>query len=99
VASEPTRNLTSHRLGAFFFVSANGRGDATDVEVVRFTDLLAELVEALDDGIAVFHGALPAGNSSGVQIIGGRKSDERQIASMLLRIAAFARCLQFHVNR
>jgi hypothetical protein len=39
------------------------------------------------------------GSSSGVQIIGGRRPAERQIASIVPRIAAFAMCLQFHVRR
>ena len=52
-----------------------------DVEVVRPADPFAELVEVFDDGVAAFHVALPDGNSTGVRIIGGRKSEERQIAS------------------
>ena len=99
VASRPSGYCPNDRLGACFFVPANSRGDSMDVEVVRLANLLAKLVQVLDDGIAAFHGALPDGNSSGVQIIGGPKSEERQIASIVLRIVAFARCLQFHVNR
>ena len=97
--SGPSRDAANDRLAVLGFVSPNGGGNSIDVEVVRTADLFTELMKVFDDGVAAFHVTLPDGNSSGVQIIGGRKSAERQIASMVLRMAAFARCLQFQVNR
>ncbi|MGH9386505.1 MAG: hypothetical protein ACRD2N_19710 [Vicinamibacterales bacterium] len=81
------------------FVLANGRGDSINVEVVRSTDSLPKPVEFFDDGVATLHDAFLVGSSSGVQMMGGVRPSERQTASMVLRIVAFARCLQFHVSR
>jgi hypothetical protein len=78
---------------------ANGRGNLVGVEVVGSADLLPELVEILDDGVSALHDDGLAGSSSGVQMIGGASPSERQTASIVPRIAAFARCLQFHVSR
>ena len=83
----------------FPFVLADGGGDSIRVEVVSATDLFSELVEFLDDRIPALHEGLLAGSSSGVQMIGGFKPAERQTVSIVLRIVALARCLQFHVNR
>jgi hypothetical protein len=83
----------------FPFVLADGGGDSISVEVVRTTDSFSELVEFLDDRIPALHEGLLAGSSSGVQMIGGLKPAERQTVSIVLRIVALARCLQFHVNR
>ena len=99
MTSGPSRDVVNDSLAALCFVPPNGCGNSIDVEVVRPADLFAELVKVFDDGVAAFHVTLPDGNSSGVQIIGGRKSEERQVASIVLRMAAFARCLQFQVNR
>jgi len=84
---------------AFPFVLADGGSDSISVEAVRATDVFPELVEFLDDRIPALHDGLLAGSSSGVQMIGGLKPAERQTASIVLRIVALARCLQFHVNR
>ena len=81
------------------FVLANGRGNSINVEVMSSTDSLPELVEFFDEGVATLHNSFLVGSSSGVQMIGGLRPSERQTASMVLRIVAFARCLQFHVNR
>ena len=88
MTSGPSREVVNDCLVALCFVPPNGCGNSIDVEVVRPADLFTELVELFDDGVAAFHVTLPDGNSSGVQIIGGCKSEERQIASMLLRMAA-----------
>ena len=82
----------------FPFVLANGGGDSISVEVVRTTDSFSELVEFLDDRIPALHDGLLAGSSSGVQMIGGLEPTERQTLSIVPRIVALARCLQFHVN-
>ncbi len=76
-----------------------GRGDSIDIEVMSPTDSLSELVEVFDDGVSALHDGFLAGSSSGVQMIGGLKPSERQTASIVPRIVAFARCLQFHVSR
>jgi hypothetical protein len=55
-------------------------------------DSLPELVKILDDGVPTLHDGFSAGSSSGVQMIGGTNPSERQTASMVLRITAFARC-------
>lgn len=83
----------------FPFVLANGRSDLIRIEGVRSTDSLPEPVEFFDNGIATLHDGFLVGSSSGVQMMGGVRPSERQMASMVLRIVAFARCLQFHVNR
>jgi hypothetical protein len=85
--------------GGLTLVLANRRGDSIDVEVVGPADSLPELVKILDDGVPTLHDGFSAGSSSGVQMIGGTNPSERQTASMVLRITAFARCLQFHVSR
>ena len=90
---------SNHGAAAFCFVSPNCHGDSVGVEVVGPTDPLTESVQPFDDGISALHDVLPAGSSSGVQMIGGFRPSERQTASMVLRIVALARCLQFHVRR
>ena len=90
---------SSARAGGLTLMPANGRGDSIDVEVVGPADSLSELVEILDDGVPALHDVFLAGNSSGVQMIGGISPSERQTISIVPRIAAFARCLQFHVSR
>jgi hypothetical protein len=74
-------------------------GNSADIEVVRLADVLADSVQLVNDVVAPLHGELPDGSSSGVQMIGGVKPAERQIASIVPRMVAFAMCLQFHVNR
>jgi hypothetical protein len=78
---------------------ADGRRDSIGVEVVGPTDSLPELVEIFDDWVPTLHDTSFAGSSSGVQMIGGLRPSERQTASIVPRIVAFARCLQFHVTR
>jgi hypothetical protein len=94
----PWRDRKEH-VAPFPFVLADGRGDAISVEVVRATDSLSEFVEFLHDTISALHEGLLAGASSGVQMIGGLEPAERQTISIVLRIVALARCLQFHVSR
>ena len=94
----PSRD-THTRATAFFFMSANCRGDSVGVEVVGPTDAFPDPMQFFDNGVAALHEVLPTGSSSGVQMIGGLRPSEREIASMVLRIVALARCLQFHVNR
>jgi hypothetical protein len=94
-----SRGCVNERPASFTFVLADGRGDSIDIEIMGPTDLLSELVEILDDGVPAFHDDLLAGSSSGVQIIGGLRPSERQTSSIVPRIVAFARCLQFHVSR
>jgi hypothetical protein len=53
---------------------------------MRFGDGVSDFVQFLKDRIALFHLELPGGSSTGVQIIGGRKPDERQIVSIVARI-------------
>ena len=84
---------------ALVFVFPNGRGDSIRIEIMCLADGFADLVQAFNDGVTAFHGVLLDGSSSGVQMMGGVKPEERHVASMVLRIVAFARCLQFHVRR
>ena len=84
---------------ALVFVAANGRGDSMHIEIMCLANGFSDPVQAFNDRVSAFHGALPDGSSSGVQIMGGAKPEERHVASMVLRIVALARCLQFHVNR
>ncbi len=93
------RQLTNDVLSALVFVLADGRRDPVDIEIMCPPDGLADPVQVIDDGVAALHAEPPDGNSSGVQMIGGGRPAERQIASMVPRIVAFARCLQFHVKR
>jgi len=93
------RRCPKKRVASVSFVLANGGGDSFSVEVVRATDSFTELVEFVDDWIPAFHDGLLAGSSSGVQIIGGLNPAERQTVSIVLRMVALARCLQFHVSR
>ena len=93
------KRLFGCSLGVLVFVLTDRRGDSVDIEVVRFADFLSNPVQLVDDGVASFHCGLPAGSSSGVQMIGGVRPAERHMASIVLRIAAFAMCLQFHVSR
>jgi hypothetical protein len=78
---------------------ADARGNAANVEVLGSAHRFPNSVKFLNDWIAVLHGVFPGGSSSGVQITGGLKPAERHASSMLPRIAAFAMCLQFQVNR
>ena len=94
----PFWQLANHGLSTLVFVPANGRGDSMHIEIMCFADGFADLVQAFNDRVSAFHGVLPDGSSSGVQMIGGAKPEERHVASRVLRIVAFARCLQFHVN-
>jgi hypothetical protein len=87
------------RLTGIAFVCADRRGNTIDIEVVGPPDSLSELVKILDDGVATLHDGFLAGSSSGVQMIGGRSPSPRHTASIVLRIVAFARCLQFHVSK
>jgi hypothetical protein len=73
--------------------------DSVDIEVVRRADVLSDPMQLVNDQVAPFHRELPAGSSSGVQIIGGIRPAERQIPSIVPRIVAFAMCVQFHVSR
>jgi hypothetical protein len=99
----PTFGTRSCRLnqGAtrFAFVSADGRRDSIDIEPMGTANALAEFVEIVDDGVSGLHDRSLTGSSSGVQMIGGCRPSERQMASIVPRIVAFARCLQFHVNK
>lgn len=70
-----------------------------NIEIVRLADSSSDLVEIVDDRVTAFHAELPEGNSSGVQMTGGFKPSERQTSSMVPRMVAFARCLQFQVKR
>ena len=81
------------------FVLANRCSDSMHIEIMCFADGFADLVQAFNDGVTAFHGVLPDGSSSGVQMMGDVKPEERHVASMVLRIVAFARCLQFQVRR
>ena len=90
--------LAEDAFGVFVFMLTDRRSDSVDVELVRFADFRADTVQLLNDGIALLHVELPEGSSSGVQMIGGVRPAERQIASIVPRIIAFAMCLQFHVN-
>lgn len=83
----------------FTFVFTDGRGDSIHIEIMRPADSLSELVEILDDGVPALHDGFLTGSSSGVQMIGGLRPSERQTASIVPRIVAFARCLQFHVSK
>jgi hypothetical protein len=80
-------------------VFADGRGDSIHIKIMCPADSLSELVKILDDGVPSLHDGLLTGSSSGVQIIGGLRPSERQTASIVPRIVAFARCLQFHVSK
>ena len=81
------------------FVSADRGGNAIGIEAVGLSDRFSELVKILDDGVATLHDGFLAGSSSGVQMIGGRRPSARHVASIVPRIVAFARCLQFHVSK
>jgi hypothetical protein len=81
------------------FVSADGGRNAIDIEAVGSSDTLSELVKILNDGVATLHDSFLAGSSSGVQMIGGRRPSARHAASIVTRIVALARCLQFQVSK
>ena len=95
----PFGRLANDALGILVFVLTDRGRDSTDIEVVRLADVLSDPVQLVNDGVSAFHRELPAGSSSGVQIIGGVRPADRQIASIVPRMAAFAMCLQFHVNK
>jgi hypothetical protein len=80
-------------------MSTNRRRNTVDIEAVRLAYVLSDPVQLVNDGIAALHRDLPIGSSSGVQMTGGSRPSERQIASIVPRIVAFAMCLQFHVKR
>ena len=63
------------------------------------TQVLADLVEFVNDRIGAFHLGDLGGSCSGVHITGGSKPWRRQMASIVPRIAALAMCLQFHVSK
>ena len=65
------------RTTRFTFVLTDRRCDAIDVKVVSATDLLPNLVEIVEDGIAALHDGFLVGSSSGVQIVGGLTPSER----------------------
>ena len=98
LSRRPFGRLADYALRVLLFVLTDRRGDSAGIEVVRFADGLADSVQLLNDGIAPLHLELPDGSSSGVQIIGGVRPAERQIPSIVPRIVAFARCLQFQVS-
>lgn len=93
------RQRANDGLSTLVLVPANGCRDSLHIEIVRLADGFANSMQALNDGVPVFHFIFPDGSSSGVQMIGGAKPDARHVASMVPRIAALARCLQFHVKR
>ena len=93
------RRGLQERSTRFAFVSADRSGNAIDIEAMGVSDRFSELVKILDDGIATLHDGFLAGSSSGVQIIGGRRPSARHAVSIVLRIVAFARCLQFQVSK
>ena len=95
----PCRSCSQDWHSALVFVLPNGRGDSIRIEIVRLADGFAELVQFVDDRVTALHGVPPDGSSSGVQMTGGVRPAERQVPSMVLRILALARCLQFQVNR
>ena len=99
VTRSSLRQLTNEGLSALVFMLADDRRDPVHIEIMCPADGLADLVQVVDDGVAALHAEPPDGNSSGVQMIGGVRPAERQIASMVPRIVAFATCLQFHVRR
>jgi len=99
LARRPLGRLSNEALGVLVFVPTDRRRDSARIEVVRFADVLSNAVQLVDDGVTSFHCGLPAGSSSGVQMIGGVSPSERHMASIVPRIAAFAMCLQFHVKR
>jgi hypothetical protein len=75
------------------------QGDKVGVEIMSAADTFSDLVDFVDDCVPVFHHGVLVGNSSGVQMMGGVKPAERHTASIVPRIVAFAKCLQFHVRR
>jgi len=99
LSPRPFGRLAHDTLRVLVFTLSDSSGDSADIEVVRLADGLADSVQLLNDGIAPLHVELPDGSSSGVQMIGGVTPSERQIASIVPRIVAFAMCLQFHVKR
>ena len=72
----------------------NRSRNAVDVEAVGASDLLPVPMQFVDDGIALLRHGFVLGSSSGVQVIGGCSPWALHTASIVLRIAAFARCLQ-----
>ena len=99
VANRSLRQFTDNGLSTFGLVPTDCRGDPVHIEIVSPADRSSDLVEVVDDRVTAFHAELPDGNSSGVQMMGGRKPSERQTSSMVPRMVAFARCLQFQVKR
>ena len=99
VTCRPFRQRANQGFSTLVFVAAEGRSDSIHVETMRLADGFSNLVQVVNDRVSAFHEVLPDGSSSGVQIMGGAKPEERHVASMVPRIVALARCLQFHVNR
>ena len=93
------RRLANNGFSTLIFVAANRRSDSMHIEIVCLADGFSDPVQAFNDWVAAFHGVLPDGSSSGVQMMGGAKPEARHVRSMVLRILAFARCVQFHVRR
>ena len=93
------RQFANDGLSTLVFVAANGRSDSMYIEIVCLADGFTDPVQAFNYGVTAFHDVLPDGSSSGVQMMGGAKPEARHVTSMVLRMRAFARCLQFHVKR
>ena len=99
LARRPLGRFANDARWTLGFVLTNRSRDSADIEVVRLAEVLPDSVQLVNDGVFAFHREPPAGNSSGVQMIGGVKPADRQIDSIVPRIVAFAMCLQFHVKR
>jgi len=84
----PFGRLANDARGILVFVLTDRCCDSANIEVVRLTDVLSDSVQLVNDGILAFHRELPAGSSSGVQIIGGVRPAERQISSIVRRMVA-----------
>ena len=93
------RQLANNGFSTILLVAANRCSDSMHIEIVCLSDGFSDPVQAFNDWVTAFHGVLPDGSSSGVQMMGGAKPEARHVNSIVLRILAFARCLQFHVRR
>ena len=80
-------------LGLFLLQSAS---DLPHVVAVRFGQAIPNS-SSLFDNCVTGHDDHSV-SSSGVQMIGGSNPAPRHVRSILSRIAAFAMCVQFHVN-
>ena len=79
----PFGRLANDALGILVLVLTDRCRDSVDIEVVGLADVLSDSVQLVNDGVSAFHRELPAGSSSGVQIIGGVRPADRQIASIV----------------